>query len=130
MAYNEHLPDRINRFLKDESVNFYEKKMFWGLCFMQEGKMFIGIIKNELMARIGTEKYAETKTKEVCNEMTFTGRPMKGYVYLDDDALDLDTELEYCVQLAVYFNLLAKATKEKTISKLEKINNLLLCTKK
>ncbi|WP_298368016.1 TfoX/Sxy family protein [uncultured Lutibacter sp.] len=112
MAYNQHLADRINRCLTDKNVNFYEKKMFGGLCFMVEDKMCVGIIKNELMARIGTEKYAEALTKKGCKEMTFKGRPMKGYVYLDDDALDLDADLEYWIQKALDFNPFAKSSKK------------------
>ena len=100
------MADRIHRFLQEKKVNFYEKKMFGGICFMVEDKMCVGIIKNELMARIGAEKYAEALSKEGCKEMTFTGRPMKGYVDLNEDALDLDVDLEYWIQLALDFYLL------------------------
>jgi len=117
MAYNEHLEDRINRILIDKKVNFFEKKMFGGLCFMVENKMCVGIIKDELMARIGEEKYAEALTKKGCKEMNFTGRPMNGYVYLDADALDLDVDLEYWIQLALDFNPFAKESKKRATSK-------------
>ncbi|WP_245949163.1 TfoX/Sxy family protein [Lutibacter citreus] len=117
------MADRINRILNDKKVNFFEKKMFGGLCFMVENKMCVGIIKDELMARIGTENYKEALLKEGCSEMTFTGRPMKGYVYLNADALDLDNDLEYWLQLALNFNPLAKASKKKIKFKIEKINN-------
>tara|TARA_R110001583_G_scaffold47774_3_gene149627 strand:- start:1321 stop:1674 length:354 start_codon:yes stop_codon:yes gene_type:complete len=116
MAYNEHLAARIATILKDKNINFFEKKMFGGLCFMVEEKMCVGIVKEELMARIGEKKHAAALTKKGCKEMTFTGRPMKGYVYLNADALDLDTDLEYWLQLALDFNPLAKASK-KRISK-------------
>ena len=117
MAYNELLADRIGRFLEENKVSFYERKMFGGLCFMVEDKMCVGIIKNELMARIGTENYTEALTKNGCKEMTFTGRPMKGYVYLDDDALDLEVDLEYWLQLALDYNPLAKASKKRQSQK-------------
>jgi TfoX/Sxy family transcriptional regulator of competence genes len=113
MAYNEQLAYRINTFLKDKNLNFYEKKMFGGLCFMVDNKMCVGIIKDELMARIGTDNYNEALTKKGCKEMNFTRRSMRGYVYLDDDATDLDVDLEYWIQLALDFNPLAKATKKK-----------------
>ena len=112
MAYNEHLADRINRFFTAKKVIFFEKKMFGGLCFMVDNKMCVGIIKDELMARIGEQKYAEALTKNGCKEMTFMGRPMKGYVYLDEFSLDLDADLEYWLQLALDFNPLAKASKK------------------
>jgi TfoX/Sxy family transcriptional regulator of competence genes len=113
MAYNEHLADRIQQILVDKKVNFFEKKMFGGLCFMVEEKMCVGIVKEELMARVGEENYQEALTKKGCKEMTFTGKPMKGYVYIDAEALDLDADLEYWLQLALDFNPKAKATKKK-----------------
>jgi len=110
MPYSEYLADRINRYFRAEKVIFIEKKMFGGLCFMVNNKMCVGIIKDELMARIGEQNYEEALTKKGCKEMTFTGRPMKGYVYLDEDSLDLDTDLEYWLQLALNFNPLAKVS--------------------
>jgi TfoX/Sxy family transcriptional regulator of competence genes len=114
MAYNEHLADRITRFLKDENIIFFEKKMFGWLCYMVDNKMCVGIVKDELMARIGEEKYVEALTKKGCKEMNFTGRSMRGYVYLEEEALDLDADLEYWIQLALDFNPLAKASKKRS----------------
>lgn len=110
MAYNEFFGDRIRNILKEKSVDFFEKKMFGGLCFMVDNKMCIGIVKDEVMARIGPENYDDSLKKPGCNEMNFTGRPMKGYVFLSDEAIDLDVDLEYWVQLALDFNPLAKAS--------------------
>ena len=117
MAYNEFLADRISQFLKEKNANFYEKKMFGGLCFMVNDKMCVGIVKEELMARIGTEKYQEALAKKGCSEMNFTGRPMKGYVFLNDEAIDLDEDLYYWLQLALDFNPFAKASKKRKPSK-------------
>ncbi len=117
MAYNEFLADRISQMLTDKRVNFFEKKMFGGLCFMVDDKMCLGVIKNEVMARIGIEKYEGALKKEGCNEMNFTGRPMKGYVFLTDDAIDLDNDLEYWIQLALDFNPLAKTSKKRVTKK-------------
>lgn len=113
MAYNEHLADRVHRYFKDEKIDFYEKKMFGGLCFMIDQKMCGGIVKDELMARIGVKNYSVVLTKKGCKEMTFTGRPMKGFVYLDAEAVDLDSDLEYWLKRALEFNPFAKASKKK-----------------
>lgn len=113
MAYNLHLADRINGFFKEKNVNFYEKKMFGGICFMVEDKMCVGVVKDELMARIGEAKYQEAITRKGCKEMKFTGRPMKGYVFLEPEATDLDLDLEFWLQLALAFNPLAKSSKNK-----------------
>lgn len=84
-----------------------------GLCFMVDDKMCLGIVKNEMMARIAPELYQESLLKDGCNEMNFTGRPMKGYVFLTPEAIDLEKELEYWVQLCLDFNPRAKSSKKK-----------------
>ncbi len=114
MAFDVHLADRISRFLKESNQNFYEKKMLGGLCFMVNDKMCVGVVKDELMARIHPDEYEKALQQEGCSEMNFTGRPMKGYVFLNKDAIDLDTDLEYWLQLALDFNPIAKSSKKKS----------------
>ena len=63
MAYNEFLSDRIASFFKEKGVNFYEKKMFGGLCFMVNDKMCVGVVKDEVMARINPDIYEEALTR-------------------------------------------------------------------
>lgn len=117
MAYNEFLAERVDRFFIVKKVNFRAMKMMGGLCFMVNEKMCIGVVGEELMARIGTEMYQEALTKEGCKEMNFTGRAMKGYVFLTEDATDLEDDLEYWLQLALDFNPMAKASKKKSKKK-------------
>lgn len=112
MAYNEFLSDRISQFFKEKGVNFYEKKMFGGMCFMVNDKMCVGVVKDEVMARINPDIYEEALTKKGCSEMNFTGRPMKGYVFLNEDATDLDEDLHKWLQKALDFNPLAKSSKK------------------
>ena len=84
---------------------------------MVDDKMCVGIVKEELMARIGEERQAEALSRKGCKEMTFTGRPMKGYVYLEAEALDFDKDLEYWLNLALEFNPKAKASKKRQKNK-------------
>ena len=104
MAFDSHLAERIEQVLIQKKVVFYQKKMMGGLCFMVNEKMCVGVVKEELMARIGTDNYEEALKKEGCSEMMFTGRAMKGYVFLNEDATDLDDELEYWLHMALDFN--------------------------
>jgi len=113
MAYSELFADRIKQILEDKDITYEAKKMMGGLCFMVDDKMCCGIVREELMARIGIDAYEEALTKEGCKEMNFTGRSMKGYVFLDADATDMDEDLEYWVQLCLDFNPLAKSSKRK-----------------
>jgi len=119
MAYDEYMAERVRRVFKEKQADFYEKKMFAGLVFMMDDKMCCGIHfdkkKNTdlLMARIGNEAYKKSKDREGCHPMDFTGRPMKGYVFVTPDGYDLDDDLEYWIQLCIDFNPLAKASKKK-----------------
>lgn len=113
MAYNEYVAERIENFFKEKKVAFRALKMMGGYCFMVDEKMCVGVVKEEIMARIGTDNYEVALKKEGCSEMNFTGRAMKGYVFLNEDATDLDSDLEYWLQMALDFNPLAKASKKK-----------------
>jgi TfoX/Sxy family transcriptional regulator of competence genes len=113
MAYNEFLADRVSQFFVEKSIPFEARKMMGGLCFMVDEKMCVGIIKEEIMARIDPEIYEESLQKDGCKEMNFTGRAMKGFVFLTDDATDLEIDLYYWLQLALDFNPKAKASKKR-----------------
>ena len=113
MAYDEHLAERITWILKEKGVSNEAKKMMGGLAFMVDNKMCVGIAKNNLMARIDPEIYDACLQKEGCKPMDFTGRPMKGFVYIDPAAIDMDDDLEYWVQLCLDYNPKAKSSKKK-----------------
>ena len=110
MAYDEHLGERINEIIKSKNVAFYSKKMMGGLVFMVNDKMTCGIHIDKkygdslLMAKIGVEAYEEEIKKEVCLPMNFTGRPMKGYIFIIPSGFDLDSDLEYWIDKALDFN--------------------------
>jgi len=87
--------------------------MMGGLCFLVDGKMCAGIVGEELMARIGPDAYGDALEKEGCKEMTFTGRPMKGFVFIEQEVLDDDDDLTYWIDLCLAFNPKAKARKKK-----------------
>lgn len=113
MAFNEALAERINDLLERKGANFFQKKMFGGICFMVNDKMCAGVVKDEMMARVGPSEYTEHLAKAGVNEMAFTGRPMKGYVFVQADAWDNDSDLEYWVQKCLDFNPEAKASKKR-----------------
>jgi TfoX/Sxy family transcriptional regulator of competence genes len=113
MAYDEYLAERVLHVLQEKKVDFFEKKMFGGSCFMVDDKMCIGIVKEDLMCRIGPDAYEDALTKDGIIPMEFTGRPMAGYVFAQPTAIDSDDELAYWVQLCLDFNPLAKASKKK-----------------
>ena len=81
MAYDHELAERIRRALEGRS-DITEKAMFGGLAFLLGGKMFCGIVKRDLMVRVGPDRYEESLALAHVRPMDFTGRPMKGYVYV------------------------------------------------
>ena len=113
MAYDIYLGERISRLFDEKKVDYIAKKMMGGLVFMVDDKMCVGIVKEDLMARINPDIYESSLEKVGCVKMDFTGRGMKGFVYLKPDAIDLDDDLAYWLQLALDFNPLAKSSKSK-----------------
>lgn len=112
MAYSQQLANRIREQLQDmEGVE--EKEMMGGLCFMLNDKMCVGIIKDEMMCRIDPQTYEDALEKTGCHEMDFTGRPMKGWVMIDDSGMKTPVELNYWINLSVAYNKHAKSSKKK-----------------
>ncbi len=117
MAYNTHQAERIERIFKERSLDYRTMKMMGGWCVMLDEKMSVGIVKEQLMARVGPENYVQCLAKEGCNEMMFTGRSMKGYVFVSEDGIDKEEDLEFYVNLTIAHNPDAKRSKKKTKKK-------------
>jgi TfoX/Sxy family transcriptional regulator of competence genes len=113
MAYDEKLADRTREIIARTHKNIEEKKMFGGLCFMVNDKMCVGVEKERLMVRLDPEHYEEVIDRPGAKPMDFTGKVMKGYVFVDTDVLKSKKELEYWVSLALEFNKKAKSSKKK-----------------
>ena len=113
MSYNEKLADRVREIISLTHKNVEEKKMFGGLCFMVNDKMCVGVEQQRLMVRFEPSLTDEVMEKEGCNPMDFTGRIMKGYVFVDIEQLTTKKKLEYWVTLALDYNKIAKASKKK-----------------
>jgi TfoX/Sxy family transcriptional regulator of competence genes len=112
MAYDEKLADRIRERLVDLPA-LEEKEMMGGLTFMVNGKMCVGIIKDELMCRIDPNLHEEVVEKTGCRTMDFTKRPMRGYILIEDIGMKTQKEFDYWINLALEFNPRAKSSKKK-----------------
>lgn len=113
MAFDEQLADRVREMISATHPITEEKKMFGGLCFMVDNKMCVGVEQERLMVRLDPAKYDDLLEKEGCRPMDFTGRVMKGYVFVDIDSLNTKIKLAYWIQLALEYNKIAKASKKK-----------------
>ncbi|MFO1514627.1 MAG: TfoX/Sxy family protein [Verrucomicrobiota bacterium] len=114
MAYNEQLAERVRQIFGDARVRVEEKCMMGGLCFMVNGKMCVGVEKERLMARIDPEEYESALRRKGCVPMDFTGRPMRGFVFVNPAGLATDDALNDWLKLALEFNPRAKSSKKKS----------------
>ena len=108
MAYDEDVAYRIRAALADQdgahpTYGVTEKKMFGGLAFMVNGHMCCGLTTEDLMVRVGPEQYEECLAQPHAREMDFTGRPMKGMIYVDSEGYDSDEDLQAWVDRGLAF---------------------------
>ena len=113
MAFDEILAGRIRASLGKKNAAFQEKKMMGGLCFLVDGKMCMGVVKNKLMARIGQDAYDQALKEKGCTEMDFTGKPMKGFVFVEPSGLTSESELDHWTELCLSYNPFAKSGRKK-----------------
>jgi TfoX/Sxy family transcriptional regulator of competence genes len=102
MAYDEKLADRIRNLL-GESGEFDERKMFGGIAFMVDGHMCCGIVDRTLMLRVGAEGYEAALRRPHTRMMDFTGRPLKGFIYVDPPGLKTRPALAAWLNRALTF---------------------------
>lgn len=102
MAFSEKLAERIRQQLNDET-GIVEKKMFGGLAFMVNGNMSCGVVGEDLMVRVGAEAYESALAEPDAREMDFTGRPMKGMIYIAADGIRTAKRLAFWVQKGLKF---------------------------
>jgi len=93
MAYDGGLAERIREVLEGQA-GVAEKKMFGGLAFMLDGHMCVGIVKDELMVRVGPDGYDDALAQPHARAMDFTGKPMKGFIYVGVDGFAEDSHLD------------------------------------
>ena len=102
MAYDEKLAERVrNRLASTQGIT--ERKMFGGLCFLLRGNMCCGLTGETLMVRVGPEAYQATLRLTHAREMDFTGRPLKGMVYVDPAGLETAAAVGRWVERALAF---------------------------
>ena len=107
MAYNEGVAQRVREVLVDcdgiTDDGIAEKSMFGGIAFMVGGNMCCGIVDDNLMARIGPAEYKNALAKPFVRKMDFTGKAMKGFVYVAPAGFDSDDDLKGWVDMSLAF---------------------------
>ena len=104
MAYDKDLADRLRQQMSRHS-NVVEKNMFGGIAFMLNGHMCVGVIKDDMVARVGPEAYEAALKQPNAREMDFTKKPMKGSVFVDPEGVEDENDLKRWVGLSEAFAL-------------------------
>jgi TfoX/Sxy family transcriptional regulator of competence genes len=112
MAYDERLAERILESLANRK-GVVEKKMFGGVAFMLKDKMFVGIIKDDLMVRVLLEREEEALDRPHARPMDFTKRPMKGFIYVAPDGIKSKKLLDSWIDLGIEYVLKSPPKKKK-----------------
>ena len=109
MAYSEHQADRIRQRLRKQT-QVSEKKMMGGLIFMVNEKMCVGLDQDKetgddrLMVRVGKASHDALIFQKGSRQMDFTGRVMRGFLFIDPDGFDLEDDLDFWIDKALEFN--------------------------
>jgi TfoX/Sxy family transcriptional regulator of competence genes len=77
--------------------------MFGGISFMLDGNMCCGVVDNDLVLRVGRDRYEECLREPYVRPMDFTGRPLTGFIYVSPDGFASETELEQWIHRSVSF---------------------------
>ena len=102
MAYDETFADRVRDALAPRA-GLTERRMFGGIAFMVDGNMAVGIIGEDLMVRLDPADAEAALTEEHVRPMDFTGRPMKGMVFVDSDGTASEADLASWVDAGADF---------------------------
>lgn len=98
MAYDEGIAQRLREAYQVLPDIILEKRMFGGIVFMVNGYMSCGVNQDRLMVRVGPESYQYLLKHPYAREMDFTGKPLKGFLYIDSDGFESDKDLLFWIQ--------------------------------
>lgn len=113
MAYDIKLADRIREYLNAiPNIKIEERKMFGGLAFMINDKMYVCVSGESLMCRFDPNLQEEVAEKKGFQTMIMKGREYKGYCYISPDGFKAKKDFEYWLNLCLDFNKRAKSSKK------------------
>ena len=104
MPYAEGLAQRVNELVGDRHV-LKVKKMFGGLCYLVNGNMALGLTGEDLMIRVGQADHEAALAEPHAREMDFTGKALKGFIYVGPAGHEQDEGLKHWVEKGLSFAL-------------------------
>ena len=114
MPIDDKAVERIRGIMKARGVEWEEKRMFGGICFMVDGKMCFGSNGTGIIARVGPEKAeALIQQQQGAKQMVHNGKPFVGYLAVPDAAGGDAPKLEFWIDKCLEYNPQAKASKKR-----------------
>lgn len=113
MAYDQLLARRISSAFRSLGILTGEKKMFGGICYLVDDKMCVGIVKDELMIRVSEAQGLRLLKQPHVRQMDFTGKPMKGFLYVGQAAFRSEKDLCDWIGMCHSYILTVPAKKKK-----------------
>lgn len=102
MPFSEAVASRLRTAIQG-IPGVVEKKMFGGLAFMVEGHMCCGVVNDELMVRVGPDNYSACLELQGAREMDFTGKPLRGFIYVSEEGFSTASALQGWVERSLAF---------------------------
>lgn len=100
MAYDEGLAQRVRDAIAGE-IGFVEKRMFGGVGVLLNGNMVCGVLNSDLIVRVGLDRHDEAIARPGARLFDITGRAMKGWAMVGDEALDDDDAFEWWLKAGI-----------------------------
>jgi hypothetical protein len=115
MAYSEQLAEKVRNYLGEvPAIDVVEKSMMGGLTFMVNDKMCVGVVKDDLMVRFDPQQHEAILSRDDCREMDFIKtRISRGFVFVNDQAIENPTVFNFWMKTALDFNKIAKISKKR-----------------
>ncbi len=110
---NHITAERIADLLTAKNMSFVQKKMFGGECFMVDEKMLMGTYKGGMMARVDPIEAEDLIRRAGASQMIHGGRAMVGYLFIEPEGYEKDSDLAFWLEKCLLFNPKAKASKKK-----------------
>ena len=102
MAYDESLAGGIRDVLAHR-LDIKEKKMFGGLGFLLNGNMLVGVWKDSLIVRVGTDAYEDALREPHVKDFDITGKQMKGWIMVESEGVEMEDQLRNWIERATMF---------------------------
>lgn len=102
MPFDNKLAKRVRKIL-EKIEGLSEKKMFGGLCFLINGNMALGLVNEDLMIRVRPDSYEKMLSQPHLRKMDFTGKPLKGFLYIDAKGTESEKDLRKWVLKGIEF---------------------------